>query len=390
VPADGEVAVPDGAEVIDAKGMALLPGLWDMHVHLGETDGVLDIAAGVTSVRDLGNDTATLQDIRRRYEDGTAVGPRVLMAGLIDGPGQYTSPAGAVADTPDEARAAVDKFASLGYVQIKVYSSVRPELVPVIVDEAHKKGLRVSGHIPAFMTAEQAVRDGYDEIQHANFLFLNFLDEVKDTRTPARFTAVAQHAAELDLGSDRVKAFVRLLKEHKTVLDPTVTAFEELFTWRTGQVSPTLAPVADRLPPQVRRGALSGGLPVPDGMDQRYRDSFAKMLELVGLMYREGVQIVAGTDGFAGFTLDRELENYVRAGIPAPVVLRIATLDAARVMHRDAELGSVEKGKLADFILVDGDPARTISDIRRVRTVVKGGVVYSSAEAYKAMGIRAE
>src|SRR5262249_2959905 len=155
------------------------------------------------------------------------------------------------------------------------------------------------------------------------------------------------------------------------VLDPTVSVFEEMFTSRTGEVSPVLAPVADRLPPQVRRGALSGGLPVPDGMDKRYRDSFSKMLELVALLYREGIQIVAGTDGFAGFTLDRELENYVRAGIPAPVVLRIATLDAARVMHRDVQLGTVEPGKLADFILVDGDPTKSISDIRKVRTVVK-------------------
>jgi hypothetical protein len=97
----------------------------------------------------------------------------------------------------------------------------------VIAAEAHRNGMRVSGHVPAFMTLQQAVEGGYDEVQHANFWFLNFLfDTVKDTRTPARFTEVAEHAAELDLGSDRVEAFVKVLQEHHTVLDPTVSVFE--------------------------------------------------------------------------------------------------------------------------------------------------------------------
>jgi imidazolonepropionase-like amidohydrolase len=343
----------------------------------------------VTSVRDMANDTDQLLDMRRKFDEGTVVGPRVLMAGFMDGRGPYAGPTKVFVDTEDEARAAVDKYASLGYVQIKIYSSVKPELVPRIVEMAHRKGLRVSGHVPAFMNAEQFVAAGVDEIQHANFLFLNFLfDTVKDTRTPVRFTAVAEHAAEIDPDSERVGRFIRLLKERGIVVDPTVNIFEGMFTDRPGRVSAGFAPVAERMPPQVRRALLAGGLPVPEGKDQRYRDSFKSMLKMVAALYRAGVPLVAGTDATPGFSLHRELELYVEAGIPAPKVLQIATLGAARVMKRDKELGSVTPGKLADLILVDGDPASRIGDIRRVTTVVKDGVVYQSSALYQAIGVR--
>src|SRR6185503_8557376 len=142
-----------------------------------------------------------------------------------------------------------------------------------------------------------------------------------------------------------------------------------------------------RLPPTVRRGLLGGGLPVPEGMDARYRAAAAKLSELVGLLYRDSITIVAGTDDFPGFALHRELESYVAAGIPAPVVLRIATLGAARVAHHDRDLGSIEPGKLADLILVDGDPTRRISDIRKVDLVVKNGWLYPPDRLYQSVGI---
>lgn len=386
---DAQVRSPAGAEVIDAGGRTLMPGLWDMHVHLFTGDGLMHMAAGVTSVRDMGNDTDQLLEMRRKFDAGTSIGPRVLAAFLIDGRGPYTGPTKNLVDTEEEARAAVEKAARLGYVQIKIYSSIKPELVPKIVEMAHARGLRVSGHVPAFMNAEQFVGAGVDEIQHTNFLFLNFLfDTVKDTRTPLRFTAVAEHAAELDLQSEPVKSFVRLLQTRRIVIDPTVNIFEGMFTARPGVVSPDFAAVADRLPPQVRRGLLSGGLPVPEGKDQRYRDSFRAMLNMVRTLYDANVQIVAGTDSAAGFALHRELELYVAAGIPAPKVLQLATLGAARLMKRDGELGSIAPGKLADLILVDGHPATQIGDIRRVETVVKGGAVYQASALYQAIGVR--
>lgn len=384
---DGTVAVPAGAEVVDAAGKALLPGLWDMHVHLSGTDGPLHLAAGVTSVRDLANDTVTAPRTAAAWTAGTLVGPRVVMAGFIDGSGPYTGPTGIRVDTPEQALAAVNFYADRGYEQIKVYSSLKPELVPVIERAAHARGLRLSGHIPEGMRAEDAVRAGFDELQHANFVVLNFLSDTLDTRTPQRFSGPGEGAALLDLHGPAVLGFIDLLRQRGTVVDPTLSAFEGLLVARPGEPDPVLSAVEHRFPATVRRGLRGGGLPVPAGMDQRYRDSFAAMMTLTRMMDSAGVTIVPGTDGMAGFTLQHELELYARAGIPAPRVLQIATLVSARVARRADRLGSIAPGKLADVILIDGDPARRISDIRNVHLVIKDGVLYDPAALDRASGI---
>lgn len=386
---DAKAKIPAGAEVIDAQGKSLLPGLWDMHVHIqpGE-EGLLHLAAGVTSARDMGNDSTTELDLRSKFDAGTLIGPRLVLAGLIDSPGPFQVPTGVLASTEAEVRTAVNRFADRGFEQIKVYSSMKPELVPAIIDAAHKRGLRVSGHVPAFMTAEQVVRLGFDEVQHVNMLMLNFIDSVKDTRSMARFTAVASDGATLDFSSQRVRSFLQLLKARHTVLDPTAGAFEDMFLGRPGKTSASYGMVVDRFPSPVARGFIGGGLPVPPGMDQRYRDSYNAMLKMVAEAYRMGIPIVAGTDALPGFGLHRELELYVRAGIPAPEVLRIATLGAARVTKRTDKLGTIAAGKLADVILVNGNPATNISDIRKVELTVKNGVVFRSVDLLKALSIR--
>lgn len=386
---DGKITLPKGAETIDAHGKTLMPGLWDMHSHIFANEGLMEIAAGVTTVRDLGNDMETLLALRSRIETGTEIGPRILTAGLIDGRGPFTGPTKDLVDTEDEARTVIDRFAANGYVQIKIYSSIKPELVPKIIELAHAKGMRVSGHVPAFMNAEQFVRAGADEFQHINFFVLNFFfDDVKDTRTPLRFTAVADRAAGLDLASPNVRSFISLLAQKKIVVDPTLNIFEGMFTDRPGTMSAGFAAVADRLPAQIRRSFLAGGLPVPEGKDQQYRDSNRALLRMVKMLYDAGVPLVAGTDSMAGFALHRELELYVEAGIPANEVLSIATIRAARIMKRDKELGSIAPGKLADLILIDGNPVENISDIRHVSLVVKDGRIYDSAALYKSIGVR--
>jgi hypothetical protein len=387
VGADGTVAIPAGAEVVDARGKTLIPGLWDMHQHLGDLDGVLDIAAGVTTGRDLANDTDTMLARKKSWDSGGKIGPRVILAGFIDGPGPYAGPTKVLVSTPEEALAAVDRYAELGYVQVKLYSSLDPKLVPVIAERAHEHGMLVSGHVPATMIAEQAIAQGFDEVHHVNMLFLDLWPEVTETRTPARFTEPAERAADVDLASPPVRKLIDLMKLHDTVSDPTLATFESLFLARPGVMNPTWKAIEHRLPPQVRRGFLSGGLPVPEGKDERFRASYRKMVELVGVLHKAGIRIVAGTDDFAGFTLHRELELYVEAGIPPAEVLRIATLGAAELMGKDGELGSLAPGKLADLAVVPGDPTRDISALRRIETVVKGGTVYDSAALYAAVGI---
>jgi hypothetical protein len=388
VGADKSETLPGGAFKIDATGKTLIPGLWDMHAHVAEGDGLLNLAAGVTTVRDLGNSIDELLARRKRIEEGTEIGTRIILAGIIDGPGPYQGPTKVLAATEADARAAVDNYVKLNYQQIKIYSSVKPEIVPAIIDEAHKAGLRVSGHIPAYMTASQCVNLGYDEIQHVNFLILNFFPDVKETQTRLRITEPAALGAGLDLGSSEVQGFIQLLKDHHTMVDPTMSIFEGQYTAKPGQVSPGYGAVFARLPVQERRGMLNGGLQAPDGMDTRYRESFAKMVALVGLLYKAGVPIEAGTDSLAGFALHRELELDAQAGIPPAEVLKLATLGAARIMKRDADLGSIAAGKLADVVLVNGNPAANISDVRKTALVVKDGVVYSPSELDAELGIR--
>jgi imidazolonepropionase-like amidohydrolase len=199
---------------------------------------------------------------------------------------------------------------------------------------------------------------------------------------------VAQRGASLDLDSEEVQAFFGLLVEKGVVVDPTVAIFEGMFTGRPGETDPGARKIAHRLPPQVRRGFLTGGLPVPEGMDQLYRNSYRAMLEMVRRVYDAGIPVVAGTDALAGFMLHRELELYVEAGIPSEEVLRIATLQAATVANHADRLGSIEPGKLADLILVDGDPISDISDIRNVVLTVKGGVLYKPEELYPLVGVK--
>jgi hypothetical protein len=383
---DGQVQVPAGAEVIDAAGKTLMPGLWDMHAHLSPLDGVFNLASGVTTARDLANDTDFLLDLRKRIEAGEILGTRVIMAGFIDGPGPYAGPTKVLVDTPEEALAAVDNYKKLGYEQIKMYSSLDPKLVPPIVERAHALGMRVSGHIPNGLTAEQAVRAGFDEIQHVNFLFLNFFDGV-DTRTPERFHAVGERGPDLDLKSERVQAFLDFLKSKGTVSDPTLVAFEGMFTDRAGQVSRTFAPVADRLPPQVQRSLIAGGA-APKGKEERYAQAFKAMEAMVLALHDKGIPFVAGTDSLAGLSLARELELYVEAGIPAVDALRAATLVPARVMKKEKDLGTVAPGKLADVILIDGDPTADIRMIRRVVLTVKDGTVYDPAKLWAEVGVK--
>jgi imidazolonepropionase-like amidohydrolase len=382
------VSLPEQAERIDGKGKTLLPGLFDMHAHAQPLDGLLNIASGVTSVRDMGNDIDELKHLQDRWQAGAAIGPRVWKSGFVDGRGPFQAPTGLYAETAEEAQAAVNRYADLGYVQIKLYSSLKPELVPGIVKLAHQRGLRVSGHIPNGMIASQFVEDGADEIQHINFIFLNFIAaQVKDTRTPERFTAVGANAAKLDLQSKPVNDFVELLRSHSTTVDVTLATFESMFTGRPGTASSDFAPVLSRLPAQVQRGAYSGGLPVTNANDQLYKDSYSAMLRMTKRMYDAGIPILAGTDSIAGLMLHRELELEVRAGIPPAKALQIATFNAARLLHQEKELGSIAAGKRADLLLVEGDPVAQISDIRRCRLVIKNGTLYKSDALYAAVGI---
>jgi imidazolonepropionase-like amidohydrolase len=387
VAADADVSADAKAEVIDARGRFLMPGLWDNHQHFFDNVGTLDLANGVTSARDMANDTDEFLERVARFDAGTELGPRVWKSGIIDGTGQYAGPTKMRIDTAEQARADVDWYADHGYGQIKIYSSVPPPIVPVIAAEAHARGLRVSGHVPAFMSAEQFVAGGADEIQHLNFIVLDFLyPGVQETRNMNRFTAVAAHARDFPPDQPPARDFIAYLARHHTVLDPTLNVFEAMFCGDPTALTPGLEAVGPRMPPQVRRGLLSGALVPPKGEEAAYREALPAMLALLKALHEAGVTIVPGTDSMAGYELHHELALYARAGIPPAEVLRLATLTSAQVVGA-GDRGVIAPGKLADLILIDGDPSAHIADLDRVDLVMKGGKVYDPARIEASLGI---
>jgi amidohydrolase family protein len=385
---DAELKSSANAEIIDAHGRFLMPGLWDNHQHFSDNDGALDLANGVTSARDMANDTDIFLQRVERFDNGSELGPRVLKAGIVDGTGEFAGPTKMRVDTAEQAIQDIDWYADHGYVQLKIYSSIKPELVPVMADHAHALGMRVSGHVPAFMSARQFVEAGADEIQHLNFILLNFLfPEVQETRNRDRFIKVAEQARDFPPEKPEVGEFIQFLKQHHTVLDPTISIFEALFCGNPSAITPGLEQIVPRFPPQVRRAMLSGALDVPKDKEAAYREAFPAMLRLLKAIHDVGVTIIPGTDALAGYTLHHELELYVQAGIAPAEVLRMATWTPALVMGVDKDRGVIAPGKLADMILVDGDPTKNIRDINNITSVIKGGKVYDPAAIEEALGI---
>jgi imidazolonepropionase-like amidohydrolase len=382
-------APPPEGVVIDAEGGTLLPGLTDMHVHAGAWDGPLHLAAGVTGARDRGSNNDALLSLTGQIDAGEVLGPRLTRAGFLEGRSPFSARGGFVVDWLDDALDKVRWYADHGYTGIKIYNSMTPDWVKPIAEEAHRLGLRVSGHVPAFMTSERAVRDGYDEISHINQLVLSFVIGPKDdTRTPFRFTALGERLGALDLGSEPVQRMVKLMKERGTALDPTIAIFQHLLLVRPWKAAPNDAPWLDHMPGPVQRGRRTSVLDVKPAQYPAYEASWRKLMEMLALLDREGIWLVPGTDDMAGFMLHSEFEAWARAGIPNGRILQLATLGCARYQGRDQELGSIAPGKLADLALVAGDPTKDISAIRQVRLVMKGGAAYYPEEIYAALGIR--
>jgi len=386
---DDNGAAPPDTEVIDAAGRFLMPGLWDVHQHFSGVDGAFDLVAGVTSARDMANDNVPLLARVARFDAGTELGPRVVLAGIVEGTGPLAGPTPVRIETLKQAQDAVDWYAGHGYEQIKIYSSFPPALVRPIADMAHARGLRVSGHVPAFMRAREFVEAGADEIQHLNFVVLNFFPDVQDTRSKDRYTITADKLQQLRLDSPEFGDFLRLLQARHTVLDPTLSVFQDLYSGAPGRCAHSLCPFIERFPPVTRRRLLSGAVAVPAGKEQVYAQALPALERLLKQLHDGGVTLMAGTDAFAGYTLHNELALYVEAGIPAPEVLRLATLTPAQVLGvaGPSQRGFIAPGKQADMILVDGDPTKDIGDLRRVWRTIKDGKVYDPAEIEQAMGM---
>jgi imidazolonepropionase-like amidohydrolase len=385
-----ETAPTGAAEItVDGEGGVMVPGLHDMHAHNSFQSGLFYLAAGVTTTRDMGSVNDTLPQIVAQTEQREIAGPRIVANGFIEGRSPFSARHGIVVDSEEEGLAAVRWYAARGYHQIKIYNSMNPQWVPALAAEARRHGMGVTGHVPAFTTADAMIEAGYDEIAHLNQLMLGWLIEPgEDTRTPLRLTAMAR-AAELDLEAPEVRNTIALMQARGTALDSTIVILERLMLSRAGEVAEGDAAYLDHMPIGYQRYRRRTFVPLDsEAEDVRYRTAFVRLLDTIGLLDRSGITLLPGTDDPTGFTVHRELELYHKAGIPAARVLQIATLGMARYMDRDREFGSIAPGKHADFFLIAGDPTEDISAIRHARMVFKGDQIYYPSAIYGALGIR--
>lgn len=388
LPEDGKASPADQVE-IDGEGGTVYPGLHDMHSHTTLQSGLFYLAAGVTGTRDLGNENGFLLNLLPRLEAGEIAGPRIVAAGFLEGRSPYSARHGIIASSEQEAVEAVRWYADRGYEQIKIYNSLNPDWVKPVADEAHRLGLRVTGHVPAFSSPDRVIGDGYGEIAHINQLMLGWiLGPEEDTRTPLRLTAMAR-GGDLNLRSARVRKTIDRMKKDGIALDPTALILERLMLSRAGEVNAGDADYLDHMPIGYQRYRKRSFVSINSPQeDQAYKDGFAKVLEVLATLHKEGIQLLPGTDDTTGFTVHRELELYTKAGIPASEALRLGTLASAEYLGRAHERGTIEQGKLADFVLVAGDPTQDIREIKKARMVLKGGAVYFPSEIYSALGIR--
>ena len=378
----------EGETVIDGAGGTLVPGMYEMHGHIGQDNALMNIVAGVTSVRDMGNENEVLDGLIERIDEGIIAGPRISRSGFIEGQSEFSAATGEIAANEQAAIDLVRWYAARGYPQVKLYNSMNPEWADAVVGEAHDLGMRVAGHVPAFSTADAMIDAGFDEITHVNQLMLGWvLNEGEDTRTLFRFTAM-QRFPSLDLDGDLVQSTLDKMAEKGVAHDPTIAIHELGLTAIDGQVPAGSIDVFDNMPVNTQR-YMKQALFGTENQAERdaYIAAFDTIIETLTLMNDKGILLVPGTDLGGSFAYHRELELFGKLGMSPAQVLRRATYDMAEYLNQDQELGSIEKGKYADFFLVPGDPTANLKEIKRIQMVVSNGTVYFPSDIYPFFGI---
>lgn len=371
--------VPAGATTVDVSGKTILPGLWDMHAHVQQVEqGAAYLAAGVTTVRDLGNILEFVTGMRDAIDAGKGLGPRILVSGIVDGEG-----ARALGTVRIKAKADIapvlDRLKRAGCLEVKLYSSVNPSLVKAIADEAHKRGLRVVGHVPSGMNVLEALAAGYDGVNHVSFLFdpLFAPGESEKLSSEAR----GKRIIDADFKAPPLSQVIRAFVAKKAELDDTLPLYDLMS--HTDEENARREPGLAKMPRELR-GLFEGARPEEAA---RRAAVFNKYLAIVRELHRAGVPIVAGTDiSVPGHSVHRALELYVEAGFTPMEAIQAATIVPARVMRLDKQAGTVEPGKRADLVVVAGNPLADIRDVRKVATVVARGKMYDPASLWRLVG----
>ena len=382
---------------VNGTGKFLIPGLWDMHVHTVFGDWFphakeitlpLFIANGITGVRDMGSDMDTLQQWRKEINTGNLVGPRIVMAGpMLDGP-EPRFPSSIAIKIPEDGRRAVDDLKRRGVDFIKLQSLIPRDAVFAIADEAKKQGIPFVGHVPDSVRASEMSTAGQKSFEHLIGIFEGaspLEDEfLKGPKGPSKFLATYDQ--------DRAAKLFALLAKNRTWQCPTlvwerggnlielsdfdkdtrakyVPAYWKDVTWK-------------RFADQVKREFNTDDLPTR-------RRFVEKELQVVRAMRDAGIPFLAGTDTppgvyiFPGFSLHEELQRFVAAGFTPLEALQTATLNPAKFLGRESDLGTIEKGKLADLVLLDANPLDDIRNTQKIAGVVANGRYFSRADLDK-------
>jgi imidazolonepropionase-like amidohydrolase len=388
-----KVKVQGNAQVVDATGKFLIPGLWDMHAHTLIRDRPayffpLFIANGVTGVRDMGGDITFEQiaQIRRDIATGKMLGPRIFAPGrILDATGGLHPEISVAADTPEQGRELVRSFKQQGADFLKVYDLLSRAVYLSIADEAKKEGITFEGHVPFAVSATEASDLGQKSIEHATGIFISsshneqvLRKELVASSTTGgvrqRIEIKAIESRDARKEADLFRRFARngtwqcptlvvrrssiLTDENQLLSDPRLKYIPLPVRQRWRDIFKARVVHADQL----------------DDINKRYR----RTLEIVGAMYRAKVGILAGTDIpnpylYPGFSLHDELELLVEAGLTPFAALQTATINPAKFFGKAKELGTIEKGKLADLVLLEADPLESISNTKRIAAVVVNG-----------------
>jgi len=359
--------------VFDAKGQTLLPGLWEMHTHYSGVEfGPALLAAGVTTARDCGGEFDYLVAQRDAIEKNGALGPRLLLAGLVDA-GGLKAFGHVTAETPEEGRAAVNRYHAAAFEQMKLYTFLAPEVVKAMAAEAHRLGMTVAGHVPQALNAFEGVEAGMDHINHLNYV-TNMLREPGSGR-----------GGPIDVNSEAARRAIAFFKEHRTVVDPTASWGEMASHSKQVDVAgfePGIAKAPFVLDSKFR--GMGSDTPA-----EQMHARMAQTLAVIGALHKGGVAIVPGSDtGLVGSGLHREIELYVQAGMTPMEAIQSATIVSARSMGLERDSGSIEARKRADMILVDGNPLTNISEIRKVSRVITNGRMYDAAKLRQNAGFK--
>lgn len=377
--------VPAQARVVTTPGLYLVPGLWDLHVHLTVPAGrevlSLYVANGVTGVRTMGDCWDSLAAWRREIEAGTLVGPRIVAAGPYLEGGDVEIPH-LPARSPTEAERAVDSLARLGVDFVKLHGQLSRETFFAALNAARRRGLATAGHVPRGISPEEASDSGLNSIEH--------LLQIPTPCTPAESLALlprfpTQGALGRCSSSDLGRLFEKLAR-NRTAVVPTLVAQYEIARWPKSDLPGDS--FVSYLPDTLRR-YVAAIFPMPDGIPEG-ADSvgaalFEKRVALVGALYRAGVTVLPGTDAPLrnsppGFGLHRELALLVRAGLSPFEALRAATLDAARFLGLSDSLGRIAPGQLADLVLLEANPLEDVRNLQRVKAAVVDGRLLDPAK----------